>query len=139
MLPHSEMQELAKIACALIQGRSEGLCATLAVLPIDPHSKGTESFDIVIDPARVAPCGELLRVDDCLSYDETARLQFFDLFIRCLEPFIKTFGQIRIVRDKPPNRLVVLPCEPRADHDFSHSAVLYASAETLRPEIGTPS
>ena len=128
MFTDRDMLEICKIAGALIRGRSSGLCATLAVLPVNDDSEGAEGFDIVIDPARKAVRGELLWIDDRLSDGDADRLKFRDLFARCLVPFAESFGQLRFVWDEATNSIVVLPAEPNANSHLSHVDVSFAIA-----------
>jgi hypothetical protein len=114
-------------------GRADSLCATLAVLPVNANGETTERFDIVIDPARSAPSGELLRVDDRLSDGDSDRFKFRDLFVRGLLPLVEGCGQNRFVWNEITNSLVILPPEPIANSRLSHIRAPYASGENAAP------
>ena len=128
MLSEHEMREVCETAAALIRGRSKGLCATLAVLPVNGDGKGTQGFDIVIDPAREAPSDEFLRVDNRLSDTDADRLKFRDLFSRGLVPFVKGFGEFRLIWDEVTECLVILSSGPDANSRLSHVGTPFASA-----------
>src|SRR5947207_15618266 len=77
-------RDLIATATALVRGRGDGLCATLALLPISEDRKSRQACNAVIDPARIAIRGEVLRVYDGCSNRISDGLQLRDLLARDL-------------------------------------------------------
>lgn len=114
--------DLVATALVLVRGRDEGLCSTLALLPVSDGRKGGQACDVVIDPARVAMRGEVLRVYDGCSNSVSERLHFRDLLSRDLLPSIVGWGKCRVVWEEFTECRVILPGNPDNNSNCGHGA-----------------
>jgi hypothetical protein len=121
MIAHTEMQEIAETAAALIPCADLDSFAALIISPIYDSGKRAKHYDAAILPGLRAIRGELLVLYDGFSRDETERLECFKLFVRLLQPLLEGVAKVRFVRHEALDRLIVLPLEPNDGLvSFSH-------------------
>jgi hypothetical protein len=115
------VEEVAETARALCAAPGARYCSTIFFV-VESNSEAAERSVIGFDPARFAPRGELLRIDDHLIDGDAARLQFRYLLRRQLEPFIIGVGQIRVVWGEGFEGVVILPFDPNGDFRLAGQA-----------------
>ena len=103
--------EAACMARVLAQGADGRLCSELVLVELG-DAIDLKRYAIGLQPASLAPRGELIRISVDLIHDAAARLQLCNL-LRCeLEPFIEGVGEVRIVGDELFEGLAILPAQP---------------------------
>ena len=71
-LTDRDVADIATIAAAAIRVLTPGLCASLVLFPCGENGECAEGCEIVAHPARTAPGGELLRIDDHLFHRDAS-------------------------------------------------------------------
>ena len=112
MISDREMQDIVETAAALIRCADDDSFAALIIVPIDVDGKRSQRCDVAILPGCRAVRGELLMINDCFSHGETERFEFFNFFVRLLQPLLEGVSEVRFVRHEALDGLIILPFEP---------------------------